>query len=58
VEKVVEATRQMVRSVQGYAHIHSTADAVYAETPPENFVAFVRTAREESDRLAELSSPQ
>lgn len=33
-------------------HIHSTADAVFAETPPENFVAFLRTARAEAERLA------
>ncbi len=46
VEEVVQATRQMVQATQGYAHIHSTADAVFAETPPENFVAFVRAARE------------
>jgi hypothetical protein len=52
IEEVTEATRRMVRAVRGYAHIHSTADAVYAETPAENFVAFVRTAREEADRLA------
>jgi hypothetical protein len=51
VEDVIEATRQMVRAVRGYAHIHSTADAVYAETPAENFVTFVRTAREEAERL-------
>jgi hypothetical protein len=51
VEEVVEATRRMVRAVQDYAHIHSTADAVYAETPVENFVAFVRTAREEAESL-------
>ncbi|UCC65068.1 MAG: hypothetical protein JSV36_08555 [Anaerolineae bacterium] len=54
-EEVVEATRQMVRAVDGYAHIHSTADAVYAETPAENFVAFVRTAREEAERLAQTN---
>ena len=47
-QEVIEATRQMVRAVQGYAHIHSTADAVYAETPAENFVAFVQTAREKA----------
>jgi uroporphyrinogen-III decarboxylase len=52
VEEVVKATQQMVRVVQGYAHIHSTADAVYAETPAENFIAFVQTAREEAERLA------
>lgn len=45
------ATRQMVRAVQGYSHIYSTADAVFAETPVENFVAFLRTARNEAERL-------
>ena len=50
VEDVVEATRRMVRAVDGYAHIHSTSDAVFAETPVENYVAFLRTAREEAER--------
>ncbi len=45
-EQVSEATRAMVASVRGYTHIHSTADAVLTGTPPENFVAFLRTARE------------
>ena len=48
-DEVVQATRQMVEASRGYPHIHSTADAVFAETPPENFVAFVRTARETAD---------
>ena len=52
VDEVVQTTREMVRAVEGFAHIHSTADAVFAETPPENFLAFLRTAREEADRLA------
>jgi hypothetical protein len=52
VEEIQSATRQMVRAVQGYAHIHSTADAAYGETPAENFLAFIRTAREEAERLA------
>ena len=47
-EDVVYATKRIISSVQGYTHIISTADAVYAETPPENFVAFIRTAREET----------
>ena len=51
-EDVEQATREMVRAVQGSPHIHSTADAVYEETPTENFVAFLRTAREEAERLA------
>ncbi len=52
VAEVEDATRQMVRAVDGYAHIHSTADAVYGETPVENFMAFLRTAREEALRGA------
>ncbi len=48
VEEVVAATRSMVRAVGGFAHIHSTADAVYAETSAENFIAFLQTAREAS----------
>lgn len=47
-EQVTEATRAMVESVRGYAHIRSTADAVLPGTPPENYIAFVRTAREAS----------
>lgn len=49
-ESVVRATREMVEAVRGYSHIHSTADAVLPGTPPENLVAFVRTAREESEK--------
>jgi hypothetical protein len=52
VSDVEQATREMVQAAQGYLHIHSTADAVYAETPAENFVAFIQTARQESERLA------
>jgi uroporphyrinogen-III decarboxylase len=48
VEEVVAATRAMARNVAGWRHIHSTADAVLPGTPPENLIAFVRTAREES----------
>jgi hypothetical protein len=57
VEDVERATREMVRAVQGYAHIHSTADAVFAETPAENFAAFIRTAREEAEHLAVVFNP-
>jgi hypothetical protein len=42
----------MVQTVQGFTHIHPTADAVYAETPAENFVSLVQTARHESERPA------
>ncbi len=45
-DEVAEATREMVAATRGFAHIHSTADAVLTGTPPENFIAFVRTARE------------
>ncbi len=45
-DEVSAATRQMATAVAGYAHVFSTADAVLPGTPPENFVAFVRTARE------------
>lgn len=50
-EEIETATRTMVQAVEGYAHIYSTADAPYGETPAENFIAFVRTAREEALRL-------
>ncbi len=46
VEQVVAETRAMVEATRGWAHIHSTADAVLPNTPPENLIAFVRTARE------------
>ena len=52
VEEVTQATRDMVRAVEGFAHIHSTADTPFAETPVDNFLAFITTAREEADRLA------
>jgi hypothetical protein len=45
-DEVIAATRSMVEAVRGWGHIMSTADAVLPGTPPENFIAFVRTARE------------
>ncbi|MFH1085918.1 MAG: uroporphyrinogen decarboxylase family protein [Chloroflexota bacterium] len=48
-DEVAAATRAMVRAVRGYAHIHSTADAVYAETPIANWLAFLQTARAAAD---------
>ena len=45
-EEVTRATRDMVAAVRGCVHIYSTADAVLPGTPPENLIAFVRTARE------------
>jgi hypothetical protein len=50
-QEIIHATQTMVRAVKGFHHIFSTADAVYAETPPENFVAFLREARRETARL-------
>ena len=50
-EEVAAATREMVEAVRGYAHIYSTADAVLEGTPPENFIAFVTTAREAAEAL-------
>jgi len=44
VDEVIEATKAMIHAVDGYRHIHSTADAVFGETPVENFLAFIRTA--------------
>ncbi|MCI0495717.1 hypothetical protein L0Z72_12000 [candidate division KSB1 bacterium] len=48
-DQIAEETRQMVDSVRGWTHIISTADAVLPGTPPENFIAYVRTAREASE---------
>jgi hypothetical protein len=45
-DDVVAATRGIVSAVSGYPHVFSTADAVLPGTPPENFVAFVRTVQE------------
>jgi uroporphyrinogen-III decarboxylase len=45
-EQVADATRKMVEAVRGFPHIFSTADAVLPNTPAENYIAFVRTARE------------
>jgi uroporphyrinogen-III decarboxylase len=50
-EEVVSATRRIVEAVRGYAHVFSTADAVLEGTPPENFIAFVTTAREAAAAL-------
>jgi hypothetical protein len=39
-------TQKMFEAVKGFKHILSTADGVLTGTPPENFVMFVKTARE------------
>ena len=51
-EQIAQTTREMVQAVEGFTHIHSTADTPFAETPVENFLSFLHTAREEADRLA------
>jgi hypothetical protein len=47
-EDVERETRAMVQAVKGFRHISSTADGVLTGTPPDNFVAFVRTAAQAS----------
>jgi uroporphyrinogen-III decarboxylase len=44
-QEVMAATRRIAQDVRGFKHIFSTADAVLSGTPPENLIAFVRTAR-------------
>jgi hypothetical protein len=44
-EQIAEGVRLMAQAVSGYSHILSTADAVLQGTPPENFIAFVNSAR-------------
>jgi len=45
-ERIAVETIQLISAVEGYKHIISTADAVLPGTPPENFINFVRVARE------------
>lgn len=45
---IADKTQKMVQSVRGWKHIFSTADGVLPGTPPENYIAFVKTAREAS----------
>ena len=49
-EEISSQVRTIVDSVRGQAHIFSSADAVLQGTPPENFIAFVATAKEASER--------
>jgi len=46
---IADKTNKMIHSVQGWKHIFSTADGVLPGTPPENYIAFVKTAREASE---------
>jgi uroporphyrinogen-III decarboxylase len=43
-EDVTRQTLAIAEAVRGFRHIFSTADAVLPGTPPENLIAFVRTA--------------
>jgi uroporphyrinogen-III decarboxylase len=45
-KQIIEQTEKIASAVKGYKHVLSTADAVLDGTPPENFIAFVKTARE------------
>lgn len=45
-DQVAEMTKKMVESIRGWKHIFSTADGVLPGTPPGNYIAFVKTARE------------
>ncbi|UCE05100.1 MAG: hypothetical protein JSW07_15970 [bacterium] len=49
--QVAVKTREMVDAVRSWTHIYSTADAVLPGTPPENFIAFVTTARHISESV-------
>ena len=44
--EICREAEAMVRAVQGFPHIFSTADAVLTGTPAENFVALVRSLRD------------
>jgi len=54
-EEVMKEVRDMVAAVRGYAHIFSTADAVLEGTPPENFIAFIRSVRDATEASADYS---
>jgi hypothetical protein len=45
-DAIVAQVRSIAEAVRGYKHVLSTADGVLEGTPPENFIAFVRAARE------------
>ena len=47
-DQIANRTQKMVESVRGWKHIFSTADGVLPGTPPENYTAFVKTARKVS----------
>jgi hypothetical protein len=48
--EITQAVRAIAEAVRGEAHIFSSADAVLEGTRPENFVAFVTSAREAAER--------
>lgn len=47
--EITEQVQAMVAAVRGHSHIFSTADAVLPGTKPENFVTFVKAARETAE---------
>ncbi len=49
-DKIRSATKKMINDVAGWKHIISTADAVLPGTPPENFITFIKTACELTNR--------
>ncbi len=48
-DEIRSETKKMVEAVRGYPHIFSTADGVLQGTIPENFIMFVKTAREAAE---------
>lgn len=44
-DQIAAKTVELVESVRGWKHIFSTADGVLPGTPPENYIAFINTAR-------------
>jgi len=44
--EITAETVAIVRAVESYGHVISTADGVLEGTPPENYITFVRAARE------------
>jgi len=49
-EEIADETARIVRAVESYPHVISTADGVLEGTHPENYITFVRTARELTGR--------
>jgi uroporphyrinogen-III decarboxylase len=50
-DEIKSHVEKMVKAVEGYAHIFSTADAVLDGTPPENYVTFVSEIKNLIERI-------